>query len=158
MKLLELYNESLAKELILMVGIPAAGKSTYIARELSEYKIISPDSFIPYTDEEPWTPNRAKSAWAQSDMELNNSWGKYDKIAFDATFTFPRMRKKYIEWAKDNGYKVKAIYFEISPEEAKRRNLSRAPARRVPEETIDRMLSQLVPPSKSEGFDEVIKA
>lgn len=143
-------------ELILLVGVPASGKSTFRDTFFPEAAIVNPDSFIGYTKENPWTSVGAMIAWKKSDELLIEYISQCEeKIVFDATFITPKRRKKYIKIAKQNNIKVSAIYLEIPLKVAKERNAKRDPYRTVPEKTIIEMYEKLVPPAKEEGFDEV---
>jgi predicted kinase len=94
-------------ELILLVGIPASGKSTFREKFFPEAAVVNPDSFIGYVKENPWTPTSSMIAWKKSDELLFEYIveGK-EKIIFDATFITPKRRKKYIKIAKQNDIKV----------------------------------------------------
>lgn len=143
--------------LILLVGIPGAGKSTYIKENLSDATIISPDHFIGYTKEDPWTPEKVSNAWKKSDDLLLEAIKRGDKkIVFDATFVNPKVRGKYINIAKRFGLTPVAIHCNVPLDQALKRNSQRPEFRKVPEETLIRMYKNLVNPSESEGFKEVV--
>ena len=151
-----MFTDQITCELILLIGIPASGKSTFRENNFPEAVIINPDSFIGYTKEDPWTPNVVMKAWKKSDELLEEYiFDGKEKIIFDATFVSPKRRKKYIKIAKKYNIKISAIYIKTSFELAIERNKKRDPYRMVPENTMLKMYKQLIPPSKEEGFDEV---
>lgn len=142
--------------LILMVGIPASGKTTMRSKFFPNAKVISPDNFIGYTEQDPWTPQKAKVAWEEADKILLKSFKENKVLVFDATFTNPEKRKKYIQLANRNNFKTIAIYCSVPIDIAIKRNASREEFRQVPKITMDRMLFNLIPPSTEEGFDMVL--
>jgi uridine kinase len=50
------------KTFIISVSLPGAGKTTAVASEFPNAVVISPDNFIGYTEENPWTPLAARAA------------------------------------------------------------------------------------------------
>jgi predicted kinase len=76
-------------------------------------------------------------------------------IFWDNTTIAAKYRKPLVQLAKDFGYHVAAVYFEVPLNEAKARNSNRS--RVVPVDVLDRMFNSLVPPSLDEGFHEIIK-
>jgi len=143
--------------LILMVGIPASGKTTIRNKLFPRAEIISPDDYIGYTKQNPWTPQKARKAWKKADALLLEAFKrKDDVIIFDATFVSPKRRRKYIGMANRNDFKVIATYCPISVDVAIERNASREEFRQVPKFVINRMFFDLVPPSIEEGFDKVL--
>jgi predicted kinase len=142
--------------LILMVGIPASGKTTMRNKFFPGARVISPDNFIGYTKQDPWTPQKAKIAWKKADEILLKAFKENDVLIFDATFVSPKRRKKYIRLAKRNDFEVIAIYCPVPVDTAIERNASREEFRQVPKFVINRMFFDLVPPSMEEGFDKVL--
>jgi predicted kinase len=140
-----------------MVGIPAAGKSTVRDKEFSGATIICPDDMIGYTKDSPWTPQAAKGAWKTADRLLSEAIARGDEtIVFDATMVSPKRRGKYIRIAKAAGMVVKAAYCRVDLNIALERNASRDSSRQVPEFVVRRMLGDLQPPEKEEGFDDIL--
>lgn len=143
-------------KLILLVGIPASGKTTYRQNNYIGAVHVCPDEFIGYTKENPWTPKAAMVAWKKADELLEEYiFQKEEEIIFDATFTTPKRRKKYINIAKKNDLDVIAVYCRIPIEVAKERNAKREAYRQVPLTILEDMDERLIPPSKEEGFSEV---
>lgn len=144
------------KYLILLSGVPASGKTT-LRNKVSEGTVISPDDNIGYTEDSPWTPELAKTAWKKANCALSESIDRGDNIIiFDATLVSPKVRKKYIDIGRKNSIKLVSICCLASKEQITKRNANRDKFRKVPRNVIDRMMDNLVYPSKEEGFDYVV--
>jgi predicted kinase len=72
----------------------------------------------------------------------------------DATNLSPRERAGWIKMAKEFGYEVHAVFFDVPLEVCKDRNLRRA--RVVPDEVMNRFAEKLRPPTFEEGFSKII--
>ncbi|MBZ5566382.1 MAG: ATP-binding protein [Acidobacteriia bacterium] len=72
----------------------------------------------------------------------------------DATNLSPRERHGWIKMAREFGYEVHAVFFDVPAEVCMERNRRRA--RIVPEEVMQRMAAKLRPPSFDEGFAKII--
>ena len=138
-----------------MTGIPCAGKTTLIKTAFPNIKVISPDNYIPYTPEQPWSFKLAREAWKKAEAEFNNLLDKED-IIFDATLTSPKNRKRYINLGKKAGVKVVAIFCNIDISIALKRNADRNTFRKVPNFVIEDMSKRLVAPTIEEGFDKIL--
>ena len=71
----------------------------------------------------------------------------------DATNLTPHERSSWIKLAKDYGYEVQAVFFDVPLEVCLERNQRRD--RVVDEEIMRRMASKLKPPTFEEGFSKV---
>lgn len=143
--------------LVLMMGIPASGKSTAIERFFPRATIICPDSHIGYTEHTPWSPQSARRAWVLADQELKSALKRKDDIiVFDATFVKPKTRKKYITIGTYYGFDVIAFHCNVSIKTAQDRNFERERFRRVPKSIIQNMDKNFIPPSKEEGFKNIL--
>ncbi|MFA5048311.1 MAG: ATP-binding protein [Patescibacteria group bacterium] len=145
------------KTFIISVGLPGAGKTTAVASEFPNAVVISPDNFIGYTEENPWTSLAARAVWKKADSLLVEAFEREDElIVFDATFPKSKKRKKYINKAIDNGYKVWALYCPCPLKVSLARNIARPKFRGVPKWIIENMNSNLEVPTKEEGFEKVL--
>jgi predicted kinase len=143
--------------LVLMMGIPASGKSTAITNYFPGATIVCPDSHIGYTEDNPWTPQSARRAWAMADDELKEALKrKDDVIVFDATFVKPKTRKKYIRLGNQYGFDVLAFNCSVTVKVAQARNVEREQFRRVPRFIIQNMDKNFVPPTLDEGFKKIL--
>ena len=71
----------------------------------------------------------------------------------DATNLTPHERHSWIKLAKDYGYEVQAVYFDVPVEVCLERNRRRD--RVVDEDVMRRMAAKLKPPTFEEGFSKV---
>ena len=126
-------------ELIIFVGIPASGKSTYYENNYSlTHKRINLD-----------TLKTRKKEWKYFTELLESD----ENIVIDNTNTTIEVRNKFIDAAKEKDYTIKAIVFRISTELALERNAKRE--NRVPKLAIYTAVRKLEEPSKDEGFEEI---
>jgi predicted kinase len=71
----------------------------------------------------------------------------------DATNLTPHERHSWIKLAKDFGYEVQAVFFDVPVEVCLERNQRRH--RAVPDDVMHRMASKLRPPTFEEGFAKI---
>lgn len=71
----------------------------------------------------------------------------------DATNLTPHERHSWIRLAKDYGYEVQAVFFDVPVEVCLERNRRRE--RVVDEDVLRRMAAKLKPPTFEEGFSKV---
>ncbi len=71
----------------------------------------------------------------------------------DATNLTPHERHSWIKLAKDYGYEVQAVFFDVPVEVCLERNRRRE--RSVDEDVMRRMAAKLRPPTFEEGFSKV---
>jgi predicted kinase len=71
----------------------------------------------------------------------------------DATNLNPKERRAWIHMARGFGYEVHAVFFDVPVEVCTERNRRRE--RMVPEDVMQRMAAKLVPPSFEEGFAKI---
>ena len=77
------------------------------------------------------------------------------RFVVDNTNPTKEDRKRYIEMARDAGYKVVGYYFQSQVHAAMERNDSRLESEQIPQKGIFSTHSKLELPSYSEGFDEL---
>ena len=100
------------KEVVIMVGYPGSGKSTWaIAEEKNGYIRIDGDNLK--------TPNKMVKE-AQKHISTCKQG-----IIFDSTGGTKKRRETFIAFAKIHGLPVKVIWFQTSIEESMRRNALR---------------------------------
>ena len=127
-------------QIIILMGIPAAGKSTFYAQTLAPLGIkhINLDTLH--------TRNREIE-------QIQEYLREGVSIAIDNTNTLPEERVRYIRLASAAGYHIVGYFLRSRVQECIRNNENRE--RKVPIAAIAAMSNRLVLPSKSEGFDEL---
>jgi bifunctional polynucleotide phosphatase/kinase len=107
------------KEIIIMVGYPASGKSTIadnICKENKNYICIKGDEY-----------KTSKAMIKKASQSTSNS------IIFDATNSSRKKRSEYIEFGKKYNYQIiKCIHVNTSMEDSYQRNKTRPEEKQVP--------------------------
>ena len=135
----------MALELIIFVGLQAAGKSTYYQNHFAATHVhVSKDLM-----------KNSRNRGATQERQIEEALAAGRSVVVDNTSAAPDVRAPLIAQARRHGARVAAYYFEISVKEAVIRNRKREGKARVPDVAIFRTAKMLVPPAFGEGFDEV---
>lgn len=152
-------------EAIVLIGLPATGKSTYIKKLLTgekEYVIISNDEVTKeWGEKEGLTYNEAfkRFAWEDISAEVQrrtrDAVGQGKNIIFDNTHMDKRSRDRTLQ-AVPEIYRKIALIFEISEEERQKRAVKRfrEDGKFVPKASIDKMKYRYEPPRIAD-FDDI---
>lgn len=127
--------------MIIFIGIPASGKSTFYEKNFSAtHDRISLDIL--------------QTRFRENKMLLEAvDSGK--SCVIDNTNVLVPERKKYIDIAKKHGYKIIGYYFRSAIDECRIRNNRRQGKKKVPEIALRNKIAHLERPFKQEGFDEL---
>lgn len=146
----------------MLIGVPAAGKSTWRANHpaIKDAVVLSTDDKIDafaaqhgmtYTDAFEQTISVATQ---EMNRDLANAI-KHDRdIVWDQTNLTASARRKKLRNIPSHYYKI-AIYFPV-PSDLETRLASR-PGKTIPMEVMNRMLDQIEKPTFDEGWDEIIE-
>ena len=142
----EMFKDSWG-EVILMSGLPASGKDTWIKENCSDLPVISLDEIrerlhISPTDEQ-------GAVIAEAHGRAREYLRKKQPFVWNATNITARMRAKQISLFEEYHASVRTVYLEASWEEQLRRNGEREAE--VPARVMERMLSKLEPPERFES-------
>ncbi|HWP85277.1 MAG TPA: ATP-binding protein [Terriglobia bacterium] len=139
-------------QLILAIGLPGSGKSTYFRRR--GIQPLSSDTLRGWLldDETDQSQQGVVFSTLRSLLELRLRLGRR-KTYVDATNLTRKERRPYAQLAAKHGCELRAIYFDVPLAVCKRRNRRRK--RRVPEEVMERMARRLAPPTREEGFARI---
>lgn len=141
--------------LILMVGIPASGKSTYTKMKLSpKYKILSSDAIRKELFEDESDQMHNEIVFQTLYERARNLLVSGKDVVIDATNNNANIRKKALSHFEDLNIKRKAIVIETPINECIKRDNERK--RHVGENVISNFSNSFEYPTKSEGFDDII--
>ncbi len=135
-------------ELVVFVGLQASGKSTFFReRFAATHEHVSKDLF---------RHNKNRDRRQRQLVEAALGVGR--SVVVDNTNPALEDRQPLIELGREHGAKVVGYYFEAEVRECVERNRTRSGRDRVPDVAIYVTAKKLVPPSPSEGFDEMFRA
>jgi predicted kinase len=140
------------KKLIVLVGLPGSGKSTWAARQGTG--ILSSDAVreILTDDAENQAVNRLVFPTLRYLLVMRVKAGM-EATVLDATSLTPKERRSWVRTAEALGCDAEAVFFETPLAACKSRNVARS--RVVPEDVMDRFAARLIRPSEAEGFTKV---
>jgi len=139
-------------KLIITVGLPGSGKSTYFAR--LGVNAISSDEIRRLIADDPHDQSMNARIFATVRYLVRQRVAAGRPVTYvDATHLTPWERKPYVKLAQRYKCELEALFFDVPVETCIARNQTRD--RIVPGEAIRKMASRLVPPSKKEGFTRV---
>jgi predicted kinase len=153
-------------ELIMMCGIPCAGKSTYIRRGtensdvFDEYVILSTDNYIEeYAASVGKTYNEVfdeaiKDATTKMYQDLDLAIQRGKSIIWDQTNLSKKSRRQKLKKIPDT-YTKTVVILPITLEDALIRNSQRA-NKFIPRSVLHRMFLQFEMPTEEEGFDVIM--
>lgn len=146
---------------VMMIGLPGSGKSTWIKQNLPGIKVLSTDDLI-----EKYAADKGKTysevfakaaplASAKFDQQLKAAAKNGETVIIDQTNMGRKSRMSKIAPFK-NHYKV-AIMVSADPIELKLRLKHRAEmtGKHIPEKVVDQMARSYQTITKDEGWDEI---
>lgn len=138
--------------LIITVGLPGSGKSSYLAR--LGVNAISSDEVRRLIADNPHDQTMNARIFRVIRYLVRQRIAAGRPITYvDATHLQCWEREPYIVLAQRYGCRLDALFFDVPVEICIARNGARA--RMVPEEAIRKMAEQMIPPSLGEGFREI---
>lgn len=138
--------------LIITVGLPGSGKSTYLAR--LGVNAISSDEVRRLIADDPHDQTMHARIFRAMRYLIRQRIAAGRPVTYvDATHLQPWEREPYILLARRHGCRIDALFFDVPVEICMARN--RARRQMVPEEAIRKMAEQMIAPSLDEGFREI---
>jgi predicted kinase len=142
-------------KLLITVGLPGSGKSTYLAR--LGVNAISSDEMRRLIADDPRDQSMHARIFAAIRYLIRQriAAGRSETYV-DATHLTQWERRPYIRLAQRYGCEIEALYFDVPVAVCIQRNQGRD--RIVPDEAILAMARTLEPPTEAEGFSRVWKS
>ncbi|HLJ74904.1 MAG TPA: ATP-binding protein [Thermoanaerobaculia bacterium] len=132
-------------ELVIFVGLPGAGKSTYYAAHFAQTHLqVSKDLML-----------NAHRRDDKQTLAVEKALDDGKSVVIDNTNPSRDVRAPLIALGKRHNARIIACYFECSVRAAIVRNRQRQGKGRVPDVAIFTTQKKLQPPLPEEGFDEV---
>lgn len=139
-------------KIVLTVGLPGSGKSTYLARR--GLNAISSDEIRRLLADDPTDQTIHARVFATIRYLIRQRIAVGRPVTYvDATHLTRWERRPYFQLARRYGCRLEALFFDVPAEVCIRRNRKRH--RLVPEQAILEMMRRVEPPSKHEGFARV---
>jgi predicted kinase len=144
----------LRKRIVLAIGLPGSGKSSYFARR--GITPLSSDLVRQLLFDNPGDQRRADLVFESLRGLLEARLRAGRPVSYvDATNLTRRERRPFFQIAREHGCRVDALFFDLPLAQCLARNRRRA--RRVPEAAMLRMARRLEPPVAEEGFDRIAR-
>jgi predicted kinase len=136
-----------ARELVIFVGLQASGKSTFFReRFAATHEHVSKDLLRNNKN-----PNRRQAQLIEASLKEGSP------VVVDNTNPTVEDRRIFIESGRRYGARIVGYFFDSTVRQCVERNRLRAGKARVPDVAIYATAKKLVPPSCSEGFDELFR-
>jgi predicted kinase len=137
---------------VLAIGLPGSGKSSWFKR--NNITPLSSDMVRMLLFDDPQEQRFQDLVFSNLRSMLKARLIARRPLNYvDATNLTPHERSSWIKLARDYGYEVQAVFFDVPLEVCLERNRRRD--RVVDEEVMRRMASKLKPPTFEEGFSKV---
>lgn len=134
-------------ECIILIGLPAAGKTTFYRRYFAAtHRHISKDLW----------PNAAGRDARQRRL-IDEALAAGSSLVVDNTNKTRSERAAIIAAAHAHGARVVGYFFDVTTREAVARNAGRSGREKVPNVAIFTVAKQLEPPAAAEGFDQLFR-
>lgn len=141
-------------KLIVTVGLPGSGKTTYLER--LGVSAISSDEIRRLIADDPHDQTMNARIFSVVRYLIRQRIAAGRPVTYvDATHLTTWERAPYVKLALRYGLKLEALFFDVPVEICIARNQTRH--RVVPEAAIRKMAQQLIPPSREEGFAEITR-
>ena len=139
--------------LIMMVGFPRSGKSTWIRDNKNNELVIEPDwirrNILGHQFHKPAEP----IIWLIADSFIRVCLAQDRSVILDGTNLHPFVRMKYIELAKESNVDVGCVWVQTPIEVCVERNKVSEEGQKLPEDALIGKAETFEKPTMEEGFD-----
>jgi predicted kinase len=132
-------------ELVILIGLQAAGKSTFRRHRFDETHVVVSKDHFPHNRR----PARRQERLVRAALETGKP------VVVDNTNPRREDREQLIAMARDFSVRAIGYFFPASVQQSLTRNAQREGRARVPEVAVYSTAKALVAPSWLEGFDEL---
>jgi predicted kinase len=146
----------------MLIGVPAAGKSTWRAQYAGNAEIISTDDIIDHRAAKLGVTyndvfkDTIKDATELAKKHAYKAFLLGQDVVWDQTNLTKKNRASKLAMVPKN-YKKIAVFFPTPYPDIHKKRLDR-PGKSIPDYVMSSMIKTVEPPSKDEGFDEIITA
>ncbi len=143
-----LYNDT-TFDVILMSGLPLAGKDTWIERQQLGFPVVSLDKI---RQDLKILPSKKSDKVVQAAMEQAKKYlRKKEPFIWNATNLVQETRQRLVQFFSNYGARVHIVYLEAPYKELKARNQVRE--RYIPEQVLEEMIDKLEIPAPWESYE-----
>jgi len=140
-------------EIVMLVGLPGSGKSTYAEMHSTEYVVHSSDRIRKELLGDINDQTNNEKVFQELHRRIREDLKAGKKVMYDATNIKFKRRMAFLRELKDIDCKKTALIFATPYETCLRQNWMRE--RKVPDEVLDRMYRGWQTPYYFEGWDEI---
>lgn len=145
-------NEIARQKIVVLVGLPGSGKSTWAER--AGLYPLSSDWLRMILADDVTDQSIHTCVFLALRFLLRQRLALGRPVSYvDATNLTPEERRPYIVIADAHGCDIEAVFFDVPLEVCRERNRRRN--RVVPEDAMERMAAKLTPPRLEEGFSKI---
>jgi putative nucleotidyltransferase with HDIG domain len=145
-RIIKLTDKS-PQEVTLLIGAPASGKSTY-RNSLTNSTVICMDDIRKELCGNPNDQSKNQLVFDRCLKDLSKAIKAGENVVLDNTNFSRKMRKMFLEVARNHGCQINAVYWDLPIETLLKRNLEREKA--VPEDVVWRFYKNLETPASYE--------
>lgn len=147
----EVYDDTRA-EVVVMSGLPGAGKDTYVRNHLAGWPVVSMDALRSELEIDPTEPQGQVVQAARERAKEHLRRG--ERFVWNATNLSRQRRGPVLQMAADYGARIRVVYVEVPAAVLFAQNRAREAA--VPEAAIRRMIERWEIPAKTEAHEVVL--